>query len=458
MYEKWINDYEDVTTTLDVSAYDNLIIDGEIGYSIGGNNDVATTPRFVNFDIAYNVFAHIGHTNPSGREIAWAMTSSDHSGSKFRNNLGAFPIDTVAADAKGLTLKRSMTATSFTDNLLLGYDAPYISELLPEQDYTLRGTLVAEPVAGFVNTAVRLEDFTGDVDTDTAIDSFVTSIIDRDINNWVRPDEDYKALVRAGLTTASGLPIIIANPDNVEFADGDTVSFSVDVYSVTGAVSYQWYKGGVAVTGATSATYTATLASSDDESTVYCDVTNSNGTVSTALATLTEISVVNKIVDANDYSTGSWSKLNLTVAYDATESAYKLTGTNTGAEQRIQQSVAQTGSAEAISFDIKADTAQYFGLNLQIEGTWTRLAFDAVSGTFGHPTANNIINYSVQDMGDGWFRCGVSFTERTVNAVTLGIHKGLGAGGHYVDTTGLAVWLRNVMIEDGAVIHGYVAP
>jgi glucose/arabinose dehydrogenase len=85
----------------------------------------------------------------------------------------------------------------------------------------------------------------------------------------------------------SNKPAIATWPANVKVSVGDPASFSVDANG-EGPLSYQWQREGVDIPGATSARYTlasATLA--DDGARFRVVVSNANGSVTSAAATLT---------------------------------------------------------------------------------------------------------------------------------------------------------------------------
>lgn len=79
-------------------------------------------------------------------------------------------------------------------------------------------------------------------------------------------------------------PVITLQPASQAIADGSNVSFSV---TATGAVSYQWRKGGTDIAGATATTYTITGARAADAANYTVAVTNAAGTTLSAAATLT---------------------------------------------------------------------------------------------------------------------------------------------------------------------------
>ncbi len=87
-------------------------------------------------------------------------------------------------------------------------------------------------------------------------------------------------------TTSSGAPTIDPAPQSQTVSAGSNVTFSVGVSSAT-AVTYQWQRDGVDLTGATSPTYTlAPAQESDSGSTWRVIATNAAGSTTSSSATL----------------------------------------------------------------------------------------------------------------------------------------------------------------------------
>jgi Immunoglobulin I-set domain len=92
----------------------------------------------------------------------------------------------------------------------------------------------------------------------------------------------------AGFEGAKPLaPTIITQPASQTVAVGQTATFSVTATG-TGPLSYQWYVNGVAISGATSSTYTTPATVTGNSGSVFTvTVSNSIGTVTSMGATLT---------------------------------------------------------------------------------------------------------------------------------------------------------------------------
>ena len=81
-------------------------------------------------------------------------------------------------------------------------------------------------------------------------------------------------------------PSIVTQPTSQVIISGYPVTFAV-VASGDATLTYQWEKGGVIISGATSDSYSIGVVSSGDAANYTCTVTNGAGTATSAVAVLT---------------------------------------------------------------------------------------------------------------------------------------------------------------------------
>jgi hypothetical protein len=86
--------------------------------------------------------------------------------------------------------------------------------------------------------------------------------------------------------TASVTPTITTQPASVSVASGGSATFTV-VASGSTPLTYQWFKDGVAISGATAASYVISSVATSSAGIYTVTVTNSVGTVTSTTATLT---------------------------------------------------------------------------------------------------------------------------------------------------------------------------
>jgi hypothetical protein len=83
-----------------------------------------------------------------------------------------------------------------------------------------------------------------------------------------------------------GAPTIVVQPANQTVAAGQSATFTVTATS-NGPFTYQWYKNGTAISGATSSSYTTPATAGNQNGTIYTvTITNAAGTVTSVSATL----------------------------------------------------------------------------------------------------------------------------------------------------------------------------
>ncbi|MBI5471266.1 MAG: VCBS repeat-containing protein [Ignavibacteriae bacterium] len=133
----------------------------------------------------------------------------------------------------------------------------------------------------------------------------------------------------------AGLPVVTVQPTNRTITAGQTATFSVTASSNT-AMSYQWTRNGSVIPGATLSAYTTPVTTAQDNGAAFrCIVSNSSGSATSNIATLTVVPLQTQRVSnslqvlytfeegsgntVNDVS-GVGSPLNLTIADPANTS------------------------------------------------------------------------------------------------------------------------------------------
>jgi hypothetical protein len=66
---------------------DNLYVEGEVGISLGGNDDQNNGPRWRNIHVTNNVMMHIGRAQPTRRTLGWGLDVQDWDGGLVTGNV-----------------------------------------------------------------------------------------------------------------------------------------------------------------------------------------------------------------------------------------------------------------------------------------------------------------------------------------------------------------------------------
>jgi DNA-binding beta-propeller fold protein YncE len=156
---------------------------------------------------------------------------------------------------------------------------------------------------------------------------------------------------------ATVAPTITTQPASTSAPDGGTATFTV-VAAGTAPLSYQWQKGGAAITGATSASYTTpTLSLSDSGSTYSVTVTNSAGTIASNSVTLTVTAVAPSITtqpastSAADGSTATFTVVasgSSPLSYQWKKGGVAISGATSASYTTPTLTVANSGSSYTV--------------------------------------------------------------------------------------------------------------
>lgn len=105
---------------LDLVFHDNLIIEGEVGISLGGNTDEPL--RFIRPRVTRNVLIDIGRTHPTNRSLAWYFTIQDWDGGLVAENCFLHQQDPTIGNAFGISVGDGSTRdVLIRDNVIHGF-------------------------------------------------------------------------------------------------------------------------------------------------------------------------------------------------------------------------------------------------------------------------------------------------------------------------------------------------
>jgi hypothetical protein len=158
-------------------------------------------------------------------------------------------------------------------------------------------------------------------------------------------------------------PVVTRAPSSVTLLAGGTTSLSV-TYTGTPAPTFQWYQDGAAIAGATSATLTLTNVTASTAGAYTVKLTNSLGSVTSAVATVT----VTQASVAPSLSAAPASQT--VVAGDPVQFTVAASGTPTPALQWLKNGVAIAGATDA--------TLSLAAVQLSDAGTYTATASNSV--------------------------------------------------------------------------------
>jgi hypothetical protein len=98
----------------------NLYIDGEIGISLGGNDqyDFDDGPRWQDMYVTNNVMMHIGRSQPTNRTLGWGVEIKDWDGGLVKGNIFTSWGDDVVGNTYAMQTKGDTSDVEFSDNIV----------------------------------------------------------------------------------------------------------------------------------------------------------------------------------------------------------------------------------------------------------------------------------------------------------------------------------------------------
>jgi hypothetical protein len=116
----------------DVLVDNNLYVEGEVGISMGGNDDQNNGPRWRNIHVTNNVLMHIGRTQPTLRTLGWGLDVQDWDGGKVTNNIFAHWGDATLSNNYGIFSSGDTNDVTYSGNII--YNIPSGGPLVSFRD------------------------------------------------------------------------------------------------------------------------------------------------------------------------------------------------------------------------------------------------------------------------------------------------------------------------------------
>jgi hypothetical protein len=162
----------------------------------------------------------------------------------------------------------------------------------------------------------------------------------------------------------------------------------------------------------------------------------------------------NLLLQSNQFDT-TWtltSSITLTSGqsgYDGTSDAWLLERTSTGG-QRVAQAISQSG-VQTFSVYAKANVGDWLYMRCNTSGSPVEGYFDLSNGVLGAYGLGTRIDAQIENVGNGWYRCSMTFSE-TITEARLYPVDGNGS----VFGTNESIYIQDAQLEAGLVATDYI--
>lgn len=244
---------------------------------------------------------------------------------------------------------------------------------------------------------------------------------------------------KAATLTVYAAPVITTQPATQAVCAGSAATFTVA--ATGGCLNYQWRKDGVAIAGATSASYTIPVATAANAGSYDVVISNFCSTVSVAAAlTVNAVTVITTQPAAQTVCAGT--SASFTVAATGTNLSYQWRkgGTNITGATNTTYSIPNTTATDAGNYDVVVT-----GTCGAQTSNAVSLTVNAVTAITTQPTAQTSCagsgaNFSVTATGSGlayqWRKGGTNITGATSATYTIANTTATDAGNYDVVITG----------------------
>jgi hypothetical protein len=149
-----------------------------------------------------------------------------------------------------------------------------------------------------------------------------------------------------------------------------------------------------------------------------------NPTTRESLGLLLEQASTNLALYSSDYTNAAWTKTACTITAaadispDGTQNASLMVLGTTSVARYFYQSTTFTAAAYTVSVYLKYYGQRFVQIISQANGT-VLCNFDLIDGTAGTPSGSGSPTASIQNAGNGWYRCSITYTATAVSANNL---------------------------------------
>jgi len=190
---KFASNSETETANNSIKSYDlmvdnNLVIDSEVGLSLGGNIDFNNGYRWKNINILNNVFLNIGHSQPTNRVLAWSIEANDWDGGVIFGNYILFNDNPDVTNVKGIIVKGLSKNITVDSNVIYKTNAEEGMKIYLENKEGLDGVSILRNYIDYIydnnQGGNNIEAYMALQGEEASIDAFLIKVKGLSKGNW----------------------------------------------------------------------------------------------------------------------------------------------------------------------------------------------------------------------------------------------------------------------------------
>ena len=168
----------------------------------------------------------------------------------------------------------------------------------------------------------------------------------------------------------------------------------------------------------------------------------------------------NSILQSNDFDTTPFTGTRIILTggqadKDGGTNAWKLVANTSNSTHYIAQSVTISNGIACLSIYAKAGGYNYFTIRDDSSGnSYAKFDLATVATATG---GTNAITSSIDSVGDGWYRCSMTFTETVAGNILFYVNNAYDFAGIYAGDGTSGIYIQNAQLEYGTVATDYIA-
>jgi hypothetical protein len=169
----------------------------------------------------------------------------------------------------------------------------------------------------------------------------------------------------------------------------------------------------------------------------------------------------NSLLQSNDFDTAPFAGTRITLTggqadKDGGTDAWKLAANTSNGTHYINQSLTISNGIACLSIYAKAGGYSYLTIRDDSSGS-SYAKFDLATGVTDYLTSSQAVASSIEPVGDGWYRCSMTFTETAAGNVLFYVASAYDYAGAYAGDGTSGIYIQNAQLEQGLVATEYIA-